>query len=639
MTREHRPVDDGTNCALAAVMPSTLSRLSLVALIFALAGCQNAVETPNRFGEAPVSELGPLMEGVPPQDALPDESKADEVYPRRFDLLDTQTPVRDQGERGTCTAFTAVALMESIYISDGLLENPDFSEQFLYWSVKAEHDFLPMTSGSSIQQTMESIGDHGIVSESLWPYELTAWGTDRDPRCTGTTRPMECWTNGEPPAAARMAERSFLSTERYIRSTRRSIQGHMVERRTPVAIGGPMFYQAWSMRRSGLPTSFERWLAGIVLLPNHEDIADSARDPSGHAVLIVGWDEDMEVQQVDGDNEPVFDANGQPVMERGFFLFKNSWGGTDFGLENTAREGYGWISMRYVEQHMWAYISSSPGRELPETCNNRIDDDRDGQLDCEDTDCVADTACTDGVTVEHATRMHAIPDGRRAGVFDEVYLNDDGVVSSLAVTVDITHPHRGDLRIAMLHEDRTVTLLDRVGGADDDVRQTFSVADFNGMPAAGAWRLIVVDTRRGDAGTLNSWSVSVTRCVSGNCAGSAQTRNYAAAPAASIPDDDTAGISDDIVITDAGTISQMRAHVAVTHSFPMDLTIRLSRVGGREFVLLREAVIDGPSFERTFVVDGFVGEPVAGTFRLTVVDTAAQDVGTLDRWSLDMTTR
>ncbi len=37
-----------------------------------------------------------------------------------------------------------------------------------------------------------------------------------------------------------------------------------------------------------------------------------------------------------------------PVMEKGFFLFKNSWGTSGFGILNRFGPGYGWISYAYV---------------------------------------------------------------------------------------------------------------------------------------------------------------------------------------------------------------------------------------------------------------------------------------------------
>lgn len=620
-----------------------LCRPLVIASIAALAGCaSNSNEDPMTFEEAPLSALDPLIDGVPANEELPDDSKADEVYPPQFDLMEIQTPIRNQGGRGVCSIFATAALMESLYLAEGTIANPDFSEQFLQWSVKAEHHRLRDTDGSNAQVNLEAINYFGIVEEALWPYESTPWSTAQDPSCTGETRPVQCYTNGEPPAAARAAMRFRLPQGRWIRTERRSLQAHMVTKRTPVVVGGQFFYQAWNHGGSQLPTNRDYSRRGIVLYPNEADIADSSMRRAGHAFLLVGWDETMEVQRLDERGEPMVRPDGTPDMERGFFLFKNSWGNTRFGTEGTPAAGYGWISMRYVERFLTAYVSGLPTVRLPpETCNNAVDDDRDGKTDCEDTDCAGDRACMDAPTetTHGAEPRAAIPDGDPAGVASEIVVAEGGSISSLAVSVDITHPYRGDLQIFLVREGTRVVLLDRAGDADDHVRETFSVADFNGTDAAGTWRLEVVDGASADVGTLNSWSLTITRCTGDSCEGAAETRRYEATPGASIPDNDMTGLSSDIVVTETGMISTLRASVAITHSFPMDLTLRLSRVGGREFVLLREASIDGPSFERTFVVDGFIGESLEGTWRLTVVDGAQNDMGTLDRWSLDITTR
>lgn len=117
------------------------------------------------------------------------------------------------------------------------------------------------------------------------------------------------------------------------------------------------------------------------------------------------------------------------------------------------------------------------------------------------------------------------------------------------------------------------------------------------------------------------------------------TRHYENTTAASIPDDTAAGVSSDIEITDAGTIRAMTVDVDITHEFPYDLTVRLSRVGGREFTLLRQPSVEGTAVVQSFTVEGFVGEMAPGTYRLTVVDGAARDVGTLNGWSMDVTSR
>lgn len=596
------------------------------------------------YEDAPVSPLPSLLDGVPDPSTLPEEGKADEVLPARLDLLDIQTPIRNQGHRGTCTIFATTALMESLYRAEGTISSPDFSEQFLQWSVKTEVGAFTDGAGSNPQRNLEAISQYGIVEESLWPYELSQWGASQDPMCDANAEeglPVRCYTNGDPPAAARSAMRYRLPAGRYLSPRRRSIMSYMAQNHLPVVASGTFFYQAWNHGGSMLPVSSDYMRQGIVLYPNAADQTDSRMRPAGHGILLVGFDQEMRVQRLDEHGQLMVDAMGQPVYETGFFLFKNSWGTSRFGVANSlGATGFGWISMRYVEEFFSTYVSGRPTVRRSEICNNGTDDDGDGASDCSDSDCGADHACMDmpTATTDMASPSLPIPDNSTTGVSSTITVAGAGPISSLAVTVDIQHSYRGDLRIELVHGGTTVTLLDRQGAGEDDVQQTFPVADFNATDAAGDWTLRVIDTAAQDTGTLRSWSLAITRCAGGTCAAVDATHHYENTTQVAIPDATPAGVSTDITVSDTGTIRTATVTVDITHPFLGDLTIRVSRVGGREFVLLREQLVEGSSLHRTFDVAGFTGEMAPGTYRLTVVDGAARDVGTLDGWSLDLTT-
>jgi subtilisin-like proprotein convertase family protein len=613
-----------------------------VASLLLLSACAPAGDDPLTFDEAPVSARDPLFEGAPDNSELDEENKADETLPRTFDLMELMTDVRSQGSRGTCTIFATAALMESLYIAEGTIESPDFSEQFLQWSSKVEGGSFPRSEGSNPNANLMAISRYGVVTESLWPYENNPWGASNDAMCAGdeAMRPVRCFTNGEPPAAALAGTRYTLPAGRWVNSRRNSLMSYMVNNRLPVVVSGDFFYQAWQHGGSRLTTNASYSRRGIVLYPSAEDIADSEMRPAGHGVLLLGFDQDMTVQRIDAMGQPMVDAAGAPVMETGFFLFKNSWGTGRFGTENPMGAGYGWISMRYIEEYMTAYVSGRPTLPRVESCNNRTDDDRDGEVDCDDSDCSSDRACMDEPTPmgTSAMPMAAIPDNNTTGASSTITVAEAGMVSSVAVTVDITHTYRGDLRLELTHGTSTVTLVDRVGAGADNLQQTFTVADFNGNDATGPWVLRVIDTAGADVGTFNSWSLDITRCT-GSCGGAEMTRYYENTTDGAIPDDSTAGVTSDIVITDAGTIRAMTVSVDITHEFPYDLTVRLSRVGGREFTLLRQPSVEGTAVVQSFTVEGFVGEMAPGTYRLTVVDGAARDVGTLNSWSMDVTSR
>jgi subtilisin-like proprotein convertase family protein/C1A family cysteine protease len=592
---------------------------------------------PNLDGEEPLSSLDSLIAGAPSNDLLPEEGKADAVYPRQFDLVASQSPIRNQRSRGVCSIFSTVALMEHLYIREGSLPNPDFSEQFLQWSAKSEVGSFTTTEGSSAEKNLEAINRFGIVAEGAWAYEPSKWTTSNDAACTGETMPIRCYTNGEPPAAARSAQRYNLPAGRWVNSSATSIKAHMTTKRTAVVIGGTFFYQAWNHGASSLPVSSAYKRKGYVLYPNDEDKTNSATHPAGHSILIVGWDDDLEVQRLNAAGQPMVDAAGRPVTEKGFFLFKNSWGTGSFGVENPKGDGYGWISYRYVQEFMTAYVSDLPTVAAPaENCTNMLDDDRDGRTDCDDTECALVPACApSSTTTSHGnTTAAAIPDNNATGIRSNLVVAPGGSISGVTVTVDITHTYRGDLVVKLLHPSgREAVLLDHQGAGDDNVNQSFTVTAFNGLDAAGTWTLVVADTARSDTGRRNSWNLEIARGTASPLP-APTTATYSNTTAAPIPDNAPAGVSRDIRVTDTGAIRTMQVAVDITHTYRGDLTLVLSKVGGSEVILLRGDGSSEANLVRTFDVTNFLGQELSGTWRLKVVDEARNDVGTLNFWRL-----
>ena len=310
--------------------------------------------------DTPLAPLSELKADAPSDASLPFEGKADVVLPRQTDVLSVQTPVKSQGSRGVCSIFSTVGLMESLYKKAGMTTTPDFSEQYLQWSVKVQVGAFPTTSGSSDYYNLKAISQYGIVTEDKWPYETTQWDTSKDPRCTGTGSglPTVCYTNGNPPAAATSATKYKLPTGRYVSTS--SIKNVIYEKKQGVLVGLDFFYQAWNHRRSTLPVSSTHFSKGYVLYPNAEDKAASAKQPAGHSIQLIGYNDDMEIQAMDKDGRPAVDAAGKPIKQKGFFLFKNSWGTTSFGVSNSKAPGYGWISYQYIQEYGSGYTSDPP---------------------------------------------------------------------------------------------------------------------------------------------------------------------------------------------------------------------------------------------------------------------------------------
>ncbi|MCB9613837.1 MAG: proprotein convertase P-domain-containing protein [Sandaracinus sp.] len=622
-------------------MSSTKLKLLFPAILLAVA-CGNGNEPPPISMEDdffPIDDADTVSEGWPGNAMLAEEGKADEVLPRQFDLVATQSPVQSQGSRGVCSIFATAALAEHLYLIEGTIPNPDFSEQFLQWSTKVELGRFTNTGGSSAQVNIDAFNRFGNVLENEWRYESSPWTASNDARCTGdeAMQPVVCHTNGEPPASALAAQRFRIGRGRWINSRANSLKSHMFNTNTAVQIGGDFFYQAWGHGGSRIPRYSGYRNFGYITTPNAADITSSNEHRAGHSILVVGWDDNLEVQAIDENGQLAVDADGNPVMQRGFFLFKNSWG-TGWATQNPHGAGYGWISYEYVEDHMSAYASSVPELMLSEVCGDGRDNDFDGLTDCADTDCASDRACIDPAGSYTNTTPANIPDNTPAGVSSTIEVAEGGTISGVSVDVNITHTYIGDLTVTLAKGDTTVTLHNRTGAGADDLVRTFDVADFDGQDAAGTWTLTIVDGAGSDTGRLNNWGLSITRCAGGDCGSMPTTLTGSNETLQVIPDDDTTGVSSDITLSGAGNVATLRVTVNLTHPFMADLVVSLRKDGGSAVELMREQYVDDTMLVRTFTVNDFDGQAAAGTYTLTVADTAGGDEGTLNGWSVEVIT-
>jgi hypothetical protein len=493
-----------------------------ILLLVTLAGCAASGDGGNTTAtnmdvDAPLASEGDIRGGAPDNATLPEEGKADATYPARFSLVESQSPVQSQGSRGVCSIFATVALMEHLYILEGSNTMPDFSEQYLQWSVKNEVGDFAQTEGSNASSNLEAISRFGIPVESAWPYESQPWSASNDPACTGgESLPTRCYTNGEPPESARTGMLWRLPEGRWVNSSPRSIKAHMTTEHTAVSVGMTFFYQSWNHRRSMLPTNQDYWRQGYVTYPNAKDREISLVKRAGHAIVLVGWDDELEVQSRDETGALLTNADGTPKMERGFFLFKNSWGTGSFGVNNPLGDGYGWISYRYIQEYGSVYVSGIPEGMTPvtaEICDNGSDDDRDRLADCDDTDCSAAPACmmSGGTTMYTAPMAVSIPDDDATGAASTIDVPDTGNVLGITVDVDVTHTYRGDLKVVLTHDGTEAVLMDNEGGSADDIRQSFTTTAFDGRDSTGIWTLTVIDSAAQDTGSLNSWTLTIAR--------------------------------------------------------------------------------------------------------------------------------
>jgi hypothetical protein len=433
-------------------------------------------------------ELVEIREGLVNGD-IPLEEGSFFAAPPTYDIKKYDSPVKSQGSRGVCSIFASVALMEHLYIKEGTLTAPDFSEQYLQWAVKNQVGAFENTSGSNNSYNLQAISQYGIVTEQMDPYETFQWNEANDPECkknadgTDEGLPTKCYTNGDPSPEAMAATKYKLPAARWLNTA--SIKNHILSKDAGVAIGLTFFYQSWNHRKSELPVNPEYWRMGFVTYPNAKDREVSLAKRAGHAVLIVGWDDNLEVPSRDEAGNPILDAEGKPVREKGFFVFKNSWGTGNFGVNNPIGDGYGYLSYRYVNEYASAMVADIP------------------------TNVPLPPVSTEVLEFGNTTPAE-IPDDIAAGITSVIDVPRSGPVRALEVAVDITHTYKGDLKVSLTHGTKTVVLHDQAGGGTDDLKTTFATTALDGAEMNGAWTLNVSDVAAVDTGTLNAWSVKIT---------------------------------------------------------------------------------------------------------------------------------
>jgi hypothetical protein len=453
----------------------------------------------------PLANADELLEGAPKADELDRiHPKADGTLPAQFDLVEYQTPVRNQGRRGTCSIFSTVALMEHLYLVEGTITNPNFAEQYLQWSTKFQLGRFTHTAGSTAQANLEAINRFGIPEDHFWRYETNQWDETIDPACEGDRMPTRCYTNGEPPEEAIAAQKFFLPRSSWLHP--QDVKAHMFFNGQAVEAAMDVYYQAWGHGLSNLTLNQDYRARGVVFTPNQEDIRDSLENRAGHSVILVGWDDDLELPRMDASGEPLVDSSGNVVMDRGFYIMKNSWGTGPWGAQNEYGAGYGLISQDYIHQHGSIRIADLPTNVIPP--EGEVCPIEDGAVDCTDPRCSAEPVCDeDASELVFEGAGGEIPDNDPVGFSSTIEIDEEGVIAELSVDVNITHTYRGDLVVTLYRGDEAVVLHNRVGGSANDLVATFDLDQFVGTELAGEWRLVVTDNAPLDSGSLDSWAI------------------------------------------------------------------------------------------------------------------------------------
>jgi subtilisin-like proprotein convertase family protein len=252
----------------------------------------------------------------------------------------------------------------------------------------------------------------------------------------------------------------------------------------------------------------------------------------------------------------------------------------------------------------------------------------------------------DGDKLFQATSTPAkdIPDNSQVGIRDVIRFAEAATISSIKVSVDITHTYRGDLRVTLYAPSGLAVILhNRQGGRADNLKSLFdlsSTPDLSslvGQSLTGEWILHVQDLASADRGRLNSWGLEIKGKVGGG-----DVIILEESPGVNIPDKDPVGIERALTVAASGQVQEVEVSIDITHTYIGDLIVTLISPQGTKVDLHRRSgssadnIIKTYTLQTTTDLQKLVGESMQGQWKLKVADLAGQDLGKLNRWSLKL---
>jgi C1A family cysteine protease len=218
--------------------------------------------------------------------------------PSKVDLRSQCSPVRDQGQLGSCTAFAmATGLREWMMWRNLGGEHTLMSPLFLYWQERNLEGTVFEDSGAYIRDGLKVLQQMGTCPEKDDPYDIS--------RFTETPTPE-------------MVQKAFpykIASYESIPSTSLALQTALAQG-DPVVMG-MLVYSSFETQ--------EVATTGIVPMPSRCPMTDKVL--GGHAVFVVGYQTDSS-------------WNGG-----GYFIVKNSWS------KNWGDAGFFYLPFGYISSY------------------------------------------------------------------------------------------------------------------------------------------------------------------------------------------------------------------------------------------------------------------------------------------------
>ncbi len=228
--------------------------------------------------------------------------------PSSVDLREWCSPIKDQGNLGSCTANAASGIVE-YFEKRAFGSYLDASRLFIYKVTRTLGHWVG-DSGAEIRTTLGALVLFGVPPEEYWPYTDAKPDFDNEPT-------QFCFSFAE-----------NYKTISYFRHdpANTSKDDILTSVKTNLA--------------AGIPAEF-----GFTVYDSITQANESGKIPfpcggenvlGGHAIVAVGYDDNMDIQ------------NTNPCGEKtsGALLIRNSWG------ESWGDKGYGWLPYKYISEEL-----------------------------------------------------------------------------------------------------------------------------------------------------------------------------------------------------------------------------------------------------------------------------------------------
>lgn len=172
--------------------------------------------------------------------------------PKRIDYSLKMSPVRDQGDEGTCVGFASTVGMKEYQEYLDYHKLVELSPRFVYRECK-KIDNMPDSEGTTIRASMKVLAAKGVCRERFWPYRPH----QRNRPKKGATQDAKCFR-----------------IKTYARILDLNELRHTLATKGPCVIGIQVF------------EGMMRTKTGLVPLPGKNEIS-----LGGHAVCPMGYDD------------------------------------------------------------------------------------------------------------------------------------------------------------------------------------------------------------------------------------------------------------------------------------------------------------------------------------------------------------